>query len=61
MPCHILLSWPRARCGIDFSKLEKPHPHSYVEELGRRLEMADCKECRKSYHQAELDRIEDEE
>lgn len=61
MPCHIVSFWPVALCGVDFSKLEEPHPHSYVESLSRRLEMADCSDCLRDHHRSALERLGDEE
>ena len=57
MPCHVLkpdLS-RNTYCGVDFSKLEEPHPHTYVE---KKLEMADCPECLRLWHKSELDRLD---
>jgi len=41
--CHIVESWPHALCGFDFN--ESRGLHTYVEALGRRLEMVDCRAC----------------
>lgn len=60
MPCHIIrpeLLSHSAYCDVDFSKLEKPHLHTYVE---KRLEMADCHECLRLWHESELDRLRSE-
>ncbi len=57
MPCHIVSSWPRALCGVDFSKLVEPHSHSYIESLSRKTGTVSCPDCLRDYHRAELERL----
>ena len=61
MPCHVISRYPETLCGVDFSKLEEPHPHSYVESSSRRLEMANCRPWLRAHHEEELERLDEEE
>lgn len=59
MSCHIL-QYSRSFCGMKFNGSQTPDEdgvvHSYVE---KRIEMANCKECIRKWHEKRLDNLED--